>query len=106
MPEIVLVKSAAVSFRSAVSPSVALRADSFPQPAAKKQRKPRNISVHARGLLTFVRISRSILVNLTRIAEIRPKSHGDCLVILEDGTQLAASRSQRLNLLRLLNNQK
>ncbi|HKX62536.1 MAG TPA: LytTR family DNA-binding domain-containing protein [Verrucomicrobiae bacterium] len=53
----------------------------------------------------FVRISRSILVNLTRIAEIRSKSHGDCLVILEDGTQLTASRSHRPNLLRLLNNQ-
>ena len=52
----------------------------------------------------FVRISRSVLVNLTRIAEIRPKSHGDCLVILEDGTQLVASRSHRQDLMKLLNN--
>jgi two-component system LytT family response regulator len=51
----------------------------------------------------FVRISRSLVVNLTRISEIRPKSHGDCLVFLENGTQLTASRSHRQQLMKLLN---
>ena len=52
----------------------------------------------------FVRISRSLLVNVSRISEIRPKSHGDCQVILENGTPLTASRSHRQQLMKLLNN--
>ena len=52
----------------------------------------------------FVRISRSLLINLTRVAEIHPKSHGDFLILLEDGTQLPASRSHRQNVMKLLKN--
>jgi two-component system LytT family response regulator len=52
----------------------------------------------------FVRISRSLLVNLGRISEIRPKSHGDCLVVMENGTRLTASRNYRRNLVGLLSN--
>jgi len=52
----------------------------------------------------FARISRSLLVNLSRITEIHPKSHGDCLVILEGGTRQTVSRSYRRNVLGLLSN--
>lgn len=50
----------------------------------------------------FVRISRSLLVNLSRVKEIRRKFHGDCLIILENGTCLSASRSYRKHLARFL----
>jgi two-component system LytT family response regulator len=52
----------------------------------------------------FLRIRRSVLVNLERIKEIRSKSHGDSLVILHDGTPLAVSRTYRHNLARLVGN--
>lgn len=50
----------------------------------------------------FLRISRSVLVNVTRIKEVRPKTHGDCSILLADGTRLSASRAYRRNLVRLL----
>lgn len=50
----------------------------------------------------FARISRSHLVNLDRIKEMRSKSHGDYLVVLQDGTRLTASRNYRKNLQLLL----
>ena len=50
----------------------------------------------------FLRISRSILVNVDRIQEVRAKSHGDSTVILWDGTTLTASRTHRPQLNRLL----
>ena len=50
----------------------------------------------------FVRISRSILVNLDRITEIRPKSHGDYVIVLNDGACLTGSRNHRSSLARLL----
>ncbi|MBM3739784.1 MAG: response regulator transcription factor [Acidobacteria bacterium] len=40
----------------------------------------------------FVRISRSALVNLSRIQELRPCGHGGPRVILKDGRELAWSR--------------
>lgn len=43
----------------------------------------------------FARISRSIVVNLDRIQEIRPKSHGDYLIVLQNGTLLAGTRNYR-----------
>lgn len=46
----------------------------------------------------FIRISRSIIVNLERIREIRSLSHGDCLVLLADDTRLNASRTYRARL--------
>jgi two-component system LytT family response regulator len=46
----------------------------------------------------FTRISRSVLVNLDRVAEIRPWSHGDRRVILRDGTELMLSRRYRKRL--------
>jgi two-component system LytT family response regulator len=43
----------------------------------------------------FVRIHRSIIVNVERIREIQPAFHGDSVVILRDGTELTLSRSYR-----------
>lgn len=43
----------------------------------------------------FARIHRSQIVNLDRIKELHPWSHGDYHVILKDGTELTLSRSYR-----------
>jgi len=46
----------------------------------------------------FVRIHRSIIVNLDRIKELHPHFNGDYIVALEDGRQLRLSRTRRENL--------
>ena len=46
----------------------------------------------------FVRIHRSVIVNLDRIKELHPHFNGDYIVILEDGRQLRLSRTRRENL--------
>ena len=46
----------------------------------------------------FVRIHRSVIVNLDRIKELQPHFNGDYIVILEDGRQLRLSRTRRENL--------
>lgn len=46
----------------------------------------------------FVRIHRSIIVNLDRIKEMHPHFNGDYIVVLEDGRQLRLSRARRENL--------
>lgn len=46
----------------------------------------------------FVRIHRTTIVNLERIREVQPVFHGDYVVILRDGKELAVSRSFRDNL--------
>jgi two-component system LytT family response regulator len=43
----------------------------------------------------FVRIHRSTIVNLDRIREIQPAFHGDYVIVLQDGKELALSRSCR-----------
>ncbi|MBS1811976.1 MAG: response regulator transcription factor [Acidobacteria bacterium] len=43
----------------------------------------------------FARIHRSQIVNLDRIKELHPWSHGEYHVILKDGTELTLSRSYR-----------
>lgn len=43
----------------------------------------------------FLRIHRSTVVNLARVASLYPASHGDYTVVLADGTQLAMSRTYR-----------
>ena len=43
----------------------------------------------------FVRIHRSINVNLDRIREMHPHFNGDYVVVLEDGRQLRLSRTRR-----------
>ena len=46
----------------------------------------------------FVRIHRSVIVNLDRIKEMHPHFNGDYIVVLQDGRQLRLSRSRRENL--------
>ena len=46
----------------------------------------------------FVRIHRSVIVNLDRIKEMHPHFNGDYIVVLEDGRKLRLSRSRRENL--------
>lgn len=43
----------------------------------------------------FARIHRSTIVNTEHIKEMQPWSHGDCIVILKDGTRLILSRRYR-----------
>lgn len=47
----------------------------------------------------FARIHRSIIVNMDRIREYYPISHGDYAVILKDGTRLRLSRTYRARFL-------
>jgi two-component system LytT family response regulator len=47
----------------------------------------------------FVRIHRSTIINLDRVREVQPRSHGDYDVLMEDGTVLRLSRTYRDNLL-------
>jgi len=46
----------------------------------------------------FVRIHRSVIVNLDRIKEMHPHFNGDYVVVLEDGRQLRLSRTRREHL--------
>jgi two-component system LytT family response regulator len=50
----------------------------------------------------FVRIHRSSIVPIDRVATLMPASHGDAEVVLRDGTRLTASRTWRDRLRRLL----
>jgi two-component system, LytTR family, response regulator len=50
----------------------------------------------------FVRISRSHLVNVDRIKEMRSRSHGDFLILLHNGSTLSGTRNHRHNLELLL----
>lgn len=43
----------------------------------------------------FFRIHRSAIVNVDRIAELRHWSHGDYVVVLDDGTELRLTRGRR-----------
>lgn len=51
----------------------------------------------------FARIHRSVIVQIDRIAETRPTSHGDAEVVLRDGTRLTVSRTWRESLRERLN---
>jgi len=50
----------------------------------------------------FLRISRSVIVNLERIQEVQPWFQGDYVLILADGTRLTSTRGYRENMRRLL----
>ena len=50
----------------------------------------------------FLRISRSVIVNLERIQEVQPWFQGDYVLILTDGTRLTSTRGYRENMRRLL----
>jgi two-component system LytT family response regulator len=49
----------------------------------------------------FVQVHRSALVNVDRIARLEPWFHGEFVVIMDDGTRLASSRTYSANLRRL-----
>jgi two-component system LytT family response regulator len=46
----------------------------------------------------FVRIHRSIIVNVKKIKELQPCNRGEYMVVLKDGKQLSCSRSYRATL--------
>jgi len=46
----------------------------------------------------FARVHRSTIVNLDRIQELQPWSHGDFIVVLKDGAKLRLSRRYRQNI--------
>jgi two-component system LytT family response regulator len=46
----------------------------------------------------FRRIHRSTIVNIEAVREVRPAFHGDCEVVLRDGTRLKLSHRYRRNL--------
>ena len=50
----------------------------------------------------FMRISRSVIVNLDRIKELQPMFYGDYTVILQNGTRLTLSRTFRDRVEKLL----
>jgi two-component system, LytTR family, response regulator len=50
----------------------------------------------------FLRISRSIIVNLDRVRELQPMFHGDYAVILNNGARLTLSRNYRDKLNQIL----
>jgi two-component system LytT family response regulator len=53
----------------------------------------------------FVRIHRSAIVNIERVAQIEPYLHGEYVVTLRDGTKLTSSRAHSANLRALLGQQ-
>jgi len=52
----------------------------------------------------FVRIHRSAIVNICRVQELQPWTHGEYHVILRNGTSLTLSRNYRDNLRNVLGN--
>jgi two-component system LytT family response regulator len=52
----------------------------------------------------FVRIHRSVIVNVARIRTVRPASHSEYLVTLTGGTQLRSGRTYRETMQRLISN--
>jgi two-component system LytT family response regulator len=54
--------------------------------------------------LLFVRIHRSIIVNVRRIKELQPCNRGEYIVVLRDGKQLSCSRGYRSRLQQLVAN--
>jgi two-component system LytT family response regulator len=50
----------------------------------------------------FLRIHRSIIVNVDQLKQIAPSNHGDSAVVLRDGTRLNLSRGYRAGVERFL----
>ena len=50
----------------------------------------------------FVRIHRSIIVNVRKIKELQPCNRGEYMVILKDGKELSCSRGYRAKLRQLI----
>lgn len=58
-------------------------------------RETMNVMVNRLSAFRFVRIHRSTVVNLDRIAEMQPIFNGDFVIILHDGQELKLSRNYR-----------
>jgi two-component system, LytTR family, response regulator len=54
------------------------------------------------ALSGFVRIHRSVLVNVDRVAELQPQDKGEYAVLLRDGTELKLTRSYHASVERLV----
>jgi two-component system LytT family response regulator len=52
----------------------------------------------------FVRIHRSIIVNLARIKHLQPDAHGEYVITLRDGVRLQSGRTYSGRLRALINN--
>jgi two-component system, LytTR family, response regulator len=50
----------------------------------------------------FVRVHRKAIVNIDRVREVHPLFRGDCMLVLEGGTQVKLSRTRRDDFERLL----
>jgi two-component system LytT family response regulator len=50
----------------------------------------------------FVRIHRSAIVNIDRVARLEPYGHGEYVITLRDGTRLTSSRAHSASLHALL----
>jgi len=50
----------------------------------------------------FIRVHRSVIVNVDRIQRIEPRGHGDYLITLRDGTQVASSQAYNERLREIL----
>jgi two-component system LytT family response regulator len=50
----------------------------------------------------FLRIHRSIIVNINQVKQIAPNPHGEAAIILRDGTRLNLSRGYRPRIERFL----
>jgi two-component system LytT family response regulator len=42
---------------------------------------------------TFLRIHRSVIVNITRIKELQPATHGEYVITLQNGVRLQSGRN-------------
>lgn len=60
-----------------------------------------NLEAHLNPRI-FIRISRSIIININRVKELQQMFHGDFIVILKDGTELKMSRRFRDRLPRIV----
>ena len=49
----------------------------------------------------FLRISRSVILNVERVKELHPLCHGEYVVVLRDGTRLTLTRGYREKLLQM-----
>ena len=63
---------------------------------------PRDNGLEALEPAKFIRIHRSVIVNLERIKELHPLFHGEYVMTMLDGTQLTMSRGYRDKLQTLL----
>jgi two-component system LytT family response regulator len=54
------------------------------------------------GPTQFVRIHRSVIVNIKRIKELQPVNSGEYIVVLKDGKELSCSRGYRAGLQQLI----